>query len=216
MNDKSKKMATSNSCPTARDVLFSMDKHLEAIHMHVAREPNPNSPSDDIDSAGGILERFVSELTRALLLSASGERLDPTVRAVIRYYCETLEEVKRFERHKELPEDIRDDIVAGFSRVLTRYREDLASLHVTVNEVKPGTQLDVDWHRVEEQLSTDNPEALNTVAECMRPSFCWLDGWGKKCREPARVKIYGHLKKQEFRPDATQRKPRSELRRKRG
>ena len=175
-----------------RQVLQSMNEHLAAIHCHLVNESTlradtPAQPSEQAE--------FLKQLTRTLLVSGNGERLDRAIRELIRHYGEAREEIRRFQSHDEITEELRGDIVAGFTRFLTKFQEDLVLLGVCIEEVQIGDALDVQLHRIVDRVSTGDDSHLDTVAECIRPAFRWRGLDGKEHREPALVAVYGALEK---------------------
>lgn len=129
-------------------------------------------------------------LARALLLTGNGEKFEPCVQAAIRNYCSARREVLRYTYQVRLPKEVREDVLAGFKRVLADRRADLQHLAVRVEEVGRGSPLDLDFHRVEQKLATDDPDRLNTVYLCLTPVFHWISPHGVERLEPARVVAY--------------------------
>lgn len=135
-------------------------------------------------------EATLEDLTRALLLSGNGEMFEPAIRAAIRDYCDTVQEIRRHTARRGMPDAVREDIVAGFTRVLSRSQQELRLLGVQALAVPRGTALDPGRHRVVKKLSTTDSELLHTVRQCVTPVFTWKNPYGLQRVEPARVVAY--------------------------
>jgi hypothetical protein len=75
---------------------------------------------------------FLLDLTRALVLTGNGEPLELTVESVIRNYCQASEDVQRSASQARPPAELREDVVAGFTRVMENHRLELELLGVTL------------------------------------------------------------------------------------
>ena len=189
-----------NEVTPPRNILLTICEHLAAIRKHLLDE-SADAVDGNVSGAQksypeSTFPNFLSELTRAFCLGGGGvARLDCTIRETIRWYGEAREEIRRVQSDDTLDADRRADSIAGFTRFLTKFQEDLALLGVSIEEVEVGRPLDVKWHRMAEQVSTGDELLLDTVAECIRPAFRWTSVNGEEHREPAIVSVYGKFEK---------------------
>lgn len=162
-----------------QELFISLEQVLSQLRVLLTHrwEPVPPEPG------------MMQELTRALLISGSGERFELAVKAVIRDYCETQEEIRRYSAAR-LPQAMRADIVTGFTRVLARCQQDLRLLGVAVEEVEPGSPLDLSRHRVVEKRTTSVRQRLDTVCRELSPVFTWKSPSGIDRHHPAQVIAY--------------------------
>lgn len=135
-------------------------------------------------------ESLLKALSRTLLLTGDGTRLDGSIREAIGWYVEVQGEIQRIERHAGLAPEIRNDVVVGFHRMLSRIAEYLARLDVKTVKIPAGTKLQEGRFRVVDRLETDADGKLNTVVECVQPEFTWVNGYGTTRIEPAHVRAY--------------------------
>lgn len=155
----------------------------EAMFLNLSNRP---------PAASGIMPR---ELTRALTLSGNGERFELAVESVIRSFCAARDDVRRYASAKDVPDDLRDDIVAGFTRVMEEHRVDLHYLDVAIEEIETGTPLDIDRHDVVKKVASRSLRKANTVCECVSPAFRWKNGEGVERIRPAKVSVYSAQKR---------------------
>ena len=137
-----------------------------------------------------VIDSFLKEVTRTLLLTGDGTRLDSSIREAIGWYAEVDDEIRRIEQTEKLSPDLRADVSVGFHRMLSRLAEFLVRLGVQMTAIQPGTKLGESQFRVVDQLETDDVAKLKTVAECVQPEFSWVNGYGTKRVEPAHVRAY--------------------------
>lgn len=135
----------------------------------------------------------ISDFTRAMLLTGNGERFEPAIRSAIRAYADTCQEQFRFTHQSGIPQNLREDILAGFARVSGTQEQDLRILGVEVRPVAEGTKIDPTCHQVVKQLATDDPTLLDTIRHCITPIFRWKSDHVYRV-EPARVTAYTTLK----------------------
>jgi len=147
------------------------------------------------------------DIARALALSGSGERFELTVESVIRNYCHAREDVRRYSEETRLPEDVRQDVVAGFTRVMEGHRLELELLGIAFDDVEPGTIIDPDIHEVVKRIPMRVGQTPNTVRQCIAPVFRWKTGDGVERTKPAKVVACS---------DATSRGPMAPRRNERG
>ena len=137
------------------------------------------------------------ELARAQLAAGEGERFEPAINEAIRHYCDTRKEVRYFSNDKTLSNQQRQNVVAGFQRILSEQKIRLHKLDIHIEEVKPGSPIERSHHEVHTKLSTGNAQQLHTVAECILPVFTWKNADGIEQRKPALVVAYTDLSKSE-------------------
>jgi hypothetical protein len=106
------------------------------------------------------------------LIGGTGIGLDATVLEVIEHFNIAVGELKRV-RGSTGAETTREENIVGFTMWAEREREALELLGVVIEDIEPGSPLDLGAHRVVEELSTDDPLRLNTVARCLTPRFSW-------------------------------------------
>ncbi len=138
-------------------------------------------------------EATVQDLTRAILVSGGDQKFEPAIQTAIREYADTFSEIRRCSSRRQLPTAVRDDIIAGFTRILASQRQTLRLLDVTVEEIAEGTPLDSSRHKVVRQLTASDPALVNTVRACLKPLFAWKSAYGMERIEVAEVVAYTSL-----------------------
>lgn len=130
---------------------------------------------------------LVRDLTRALTLSGNGERFELAIEAAIRAYCEAREDVRKYSSVDSIPDNLREDIVAGFTRSMEGHRVELRLLGVEIEAIELGAPLDIEKHDVIKKIATRSTAKANTVGDCITPLFRWKNGEGIERLRPAKV-----------------------------
>lgn len=193
-------------------VLFGQDNERQASDEN-ARQAESVSVDDAIDAAtvasAKLLAGVVSELlgnpsqeklARTLLMAGAGKGFDATYAYAIRTYVNAWQALRHYENPDlDCSEEVREDVLARFSRELRDRRQTLEILDVTVQEPKVGEAFDPQLHRPERFSTVDAPEAADVgrIARVHAPAFTWRED-GREQIEAARVVLYSDRLNAEF------------------
>lgn len=136
----------------------------------------------------------MQKLTRTLLLTGQGGRFEPAVLLAIREYRTAYDNVGRYAA-AELPETLKQDLLARFRQQLDSAAQALEILDVSVFEPQLHQPVVENRHRVTRVVESDDPQLVHCIAGVKSPGFEWHDE-GTLRVEPARVLVYGSVKEE--------------------
>ena len=138
-------------------------------------------------------EQMQEEVSRMLLALGHAKEFDSAIDTAMDDYVSIRQAFRHIDRSRRMTQTLREDLDFLATEVLNHFALILARLQVSIHEVEPEVELDLDVHDVVARLETPEESNLNRVCECIEPFFRWTSSRDQPRKRKARVSAWTKL-----------------------